>query len=713
MLKALTTETLKTITKIATPTKRNMKLTRGRQLGLLWVLVACSLVFQSSYSNADVGGTGPNGGVITSETLVINPVSTTVTDLGNGFQRETVIESHVTTIIEDVTTQEEQQITTQVTTTETRDVTTEVVTENTSSNYLTNPSFDDSTTSATGWTSTGTPNNPIGTATGQSTQNCFGTITGGNCAKTGNLAGGGTTLSQTVDLFDKMNQTSVNRGFDLRYGAQVASHESNASVPVCTSTGFSAAGGDCRDTYSIGMQIKDSNGTVLHNFLHEFNNITFTGLQDNYFTQAIPSNSYTSAFATLNLHGIDMGFNSGSFGPTFDEAIVQTTFDVITYVTTQVIDTIITDVTSTILVDVTNSVSSTTSQDVTTITDTFVGLPVEDTPVVTEPIEPTTPEVEIVDTTTTEDSTTETSFTVEVTNTNGEQIESFEVSVETNIDTGIAEITVADASGGVQSFEGPVTEVAQVDTQVAAVETQIEAQVESQVEAQVEAQVEVADSSTEATTESTPSGLRPDSQQAEAEPEATVEVESTTESSNETEEVNTQTAEAEVEVETEESSNNSNEQSSEESSQEETNDGNDNSESDGNESTGTANAKKTKEEKSDSENKSTTQKTKPKQVKSKAELKKQVAAAVVSKIVEKLGTDSVSQGTQLALMNLIGADITSTGATLVDRSTTEWYSSTKVIPDQPQLVDLLSAPFALAQDRAMNALVDFQYQNLK
>ena len=79
MLKALTTETLKTITKIATPTKRNMKLTRGRQSGLLWVLVACSLVFHSSYSNADVGGTGPNGGVITSETLVINPVSTTVT----------------------------------------------------------------------------------------------------------------------------------------------------------------------------------------------------------------------------------------------------------------------------------------------------------------------------------------------------------------------------------------------------------------------------------------------------------------------------------------------------------------------------------------------------------------------------------------------------------------------------------------------------------
>ena len=82
-----------------------------------------------------------------------------------------------------------------------------MVTENTSSNYLTNPSFDGSTTSATGWTSTGTPANPIGTVLGQKKQHCYGAITGGNCAKTGNLAGGGTTLSQTVDLFDKMNQT--------------------------------------------------------------------------------------------------------------------------------------------------------------------------------------------------------------------------------------------------------------------------------------------------------------------------------------------------------------------------------------------------------------------------------------------------------------------------------------------------------------------------
>ena len=86
-------------------------------------------------------------------------------------------------------------------------------------------------------------------------------------------------------------------------------------------------GPDCRDSFSITLDIKDSTGALLHKFEHEFNEITFTGWDTTsfFFEQTIPQNNYTSGFATIELFGIDSGFPNGFFGPHFDNISLTAT----------------------------------------------------------------------------------------------------------------------------------------------------------------------------------------------------------------------------------------------------------------------------------------------------------------------------------------------------------------------------------------------------
>ena len=123
---------------------------------------------------------------------------------------------------------------------------------------------------------------------------------GGNALKTGNERSDpqGGIVSQTVDLFNEMNQEQINHGFDLNYRSQVYSHSSNATVPACNATE-----GDCRDTFEINLTVTDSNGTILNTFSHRYEEITWTGWDTSTFsfTSTVPENEYTSAFATFSL----------------------------------------------------------------------------------------------------------------------------------------------------------------------------------------------------------------------------------------------------------------------------------------------------------------------------------------------------------------------------------------------------------------------------
>ncbi len=193
----------------------------------------------------------------------------------------------------------------------------------TSGQLLTNQGFESNTntTSPTGWTNTGD---------GYVCNSCG--PYRGNALKTAKE--GSTTTSSGVNLLDTMTQDELNNGFDATYGSDVYLHSSNSSVPVCSGV----EGQDCKDTFSITLDIKDSSGTLLQQFEHRYEDQAWTGWDTSTydFTSTIPSNSWTSAIATLELYGIDEGFVGGGYGgPRFDNTHLN-----VTYTTQAVLDSI-------------------------------------------------------------------------------------------------------------------------------------------------------------------------------------------------------------------------------------------------------------------------------------------------------------------------------------------------------------------------------------
>lgn len=319
-------------------------------LRLLALLVPLCLAYPS-YSSEVISTTVTTEPVSTTEEITNSTTTTssevvgTEVNTAGGIQTTTTTTEITTTVVDEVTT---TTILNQTTTTVTEE-TTQTTEDKQSTNYLTNPDFSNG---GTGWS-----------ISGQSTTN--GTLA------TGNQSGGGTTATQTVDLFDQMTQSEINNGFDIKYGADVISHPSNTSVPLCNST----SSVDCKDDFSITFTIADTAGNILHKFEHEYTGINFSGSQPFFFTQTIDPNNYTSALGTLELYGIDRGFYSGTFGPQFDNALVQTYWSVVNFITEQITTQVTEQITNVVIDYVT---TTTVTQEVTS-EDVFVGDPVQDT----------------------------------------------------------------------------------------------------------------------------------------------------------------------------------------------------------------------------------------------------------------------------------------------------------------------------------------------
>ena len=518
---------------------------RSQPVLLSWVSVVFSLVVllvlaYPYYSNAQ--DVGPNGGTIVSE-------ETTVESLGGG------LEVHTTTTIEEVTTEQTKSVTT--------------------SNFVKNPGFEASTntTTAPNWNTSGSV--VVGDTCGPA---------GGNCLQTGNQSTSGGTAAQTVNLFDKMTQSEINQGFTIKYGADVGSHSSNPDVPLCSETGFQS---DCKDQFSITLGITDSNGTLLHKFEHVFDDINFSGYQKFFFTQTIEENNYTSAFATLELFGMDQGFYEGNFGPTFDNTLIQTTFNQTQLIVSQ-ITTITEELVATAIDTLTDSASTTSET-----------LDLSEPTVETVEMEMEIAPIEV--------------FEVQVTDSMG-GMESFEVTVDSNMEITVEPIANMNDAGTVETIAETVESVeAEVETQVAEV------------------------------TENVSDSPEPASA-----------------SSNES--------------------------------------------SDDKAESGTSEPKSEPKSETKSESKSDT-KTEPK---TKAEAKREMAQKIVQSIVARLGDSAQDQATQVALMNLVSADITANQPVLQDNSS--WYQSTTVYDNQAITNNNMAQYFMFGgSDVAMNSLVNSQY----
>ena len=167
--------------------------------------------------------------------------------------------------------------------------------------------------------------------------------TGSGCSTGEYCTGGGQqggTYSTTFDLQQDMTIANINRGFDFDSAVDVKSHPSNVVVPVCVSTLQSSP--DCRDIFSLTIKLYNSSAigsNLVHQFVHEVE-LDFSGMRSYSFNDMVPANSYTALTGEYLLFGIDAGYPSGMFGPSFSSPSVTTTFDIVTLIETEIIDII-------------------------------------------------------------------------------------------------------------------------------------------------------------------------------------------------------------------------------------------------------------------------------------------------------------------------------------------------------------------------------------
>ena len=262
-----------------------------RKVGLLYLAV---LLLCCSYSNAyeaqyQVGGTGPNGGTITSVTVVPTLVDTQSEMVGD-YLEYTYTYEYEETVQETV---QQTTTTTSIVITEKTDQLIDTATQ-TNVNISTNCSW------------------------------------AGNvdfCTAGENQSGGSKTY--TFDVSDYTNKK------ELDYGSSVTSHASNANVPLC-----SATNNDCKDEFKLTVRLIN-NGVVSQTYTHNYASMNWTGTQNYSFNQDVSALTFDTA--KLELYGMDSGYYSGYFGPAFSNTFFNLTYDHLT----EVINTIINNVTMT------------------------------------------------------------------------------------------------------------------------------------------------------------------------------------------------------------------------------------------------------------------------------------------------------------------------------------------------------------------------------
>jgi hypothetical protein len=163
--------------------------------------------------------------------------------------------------------------------------------------------------------------------------------TGAGCTSgeycTAGKHGPGGTYSTTFDLEDAMTIDQINRGFDLDYGMDVDSHQSNTTVPTCS--GNTMAAFDCKDIFRLTVSLFDENAALQHKFEHEVE-LDFSGLQTYSYSQTISENSYTGLTGEFEMFGIDAGFQGGYYGPQFSNPALTATYDLVTLIETEILD---------------------------------------------------------------------------------------------------------------------------------------------------------------------------------------------------------------------------------------------------------------------------------------------------------------------------------------------------------------------------------------
>ena len=152
---------------------------------------------------------------------------------------------------------------------------------------------------------------------------------------------GGKIVSDQISLINQgLSIAEIQQGFDYQYGASIESHVSNTNVPSCLNTS-----GDCKDYFTITVNLSDELGTVFKTHEHTVE-MNYVGVQDYSYSQSLSANNYLDINFQMDIWSVDAGYTSNYFG-----GIISNPFLSVQYQTVEIITDIITDIVNDIVFD--------------------------------------------------------------------------------------------------------------------------------------------------------------------------------------------------------------------------------------------------------------------------------------------------------------------------------------------------------------------------
>ena len=149
---------------------------------------------------------------------------------------------------------------------------------------------------------------------------------------------GGKIVSDQISLINQgLSIAEIQQGFDYQYGASIESHVSNTNVPSCSDTS-----GDCKDYFTITVNLSDELGTVFKTHEHTVE-MNYVGVQDYSYSQSLLANNYLDINFQMDIWSVDAGYTSNYFGGIISDPFLSVQYQTVEIIT-DIIDDIVNDI---------------------------------------------------------------------------------------------------------------------------------------------------------------------------------------------------------------------------------------------------------------------------------------------------------------------------------------------------------------------------------
>ena len=149
---------------------------------------------------------------------------------------------------------------------------------------------------------------------------------------------GGKIVSDQISLINQgLSIAEIQQGFDYQYGASIESHVSNTNVPSCSNTN-----GDCKDYFTITVNLSDETGSVFRTHEHTVE-MNYVGVEDYSYSQSLSANNYLDVNFQMDIWSVDAGFTSGMWGGIISDPFLSVQYQTVEIIT-DIIDDIVNDI---------------------------------------------------------------------------------------------------------------------------------------------------------------------------------------------------------------------------------------------------------------------------------------------------------------------------------------------------------------------------------